>query len=269
MSNTPATQTPRNSKQSTPDPVPLLREAAQCGRTRRSQLHGEVVRQHLPLASGISSRYTGRGIPAEDLRQVAHLGLVKAVQGFDILRGEDFLAYAVPTIRGEIRRHFRDAGWTVRPPRRIQELQSRLWAADADLRQRLQRGPTTAELAEEIGTSEPEVREALSAEGCFTPTSLDASAPDHESGGLIERMGGDDPGFASAEARLIVEEAIKNLDQRDRTIVWLRFYEGWTQEQIGRHIGVTQMQVSRLLSRVFEKLRALIEDEIEPLANAA
>ena len=212
----------------------------------------------MPLAASIARRYAGRGISSDDLEQVAYLGLVKAVRGYDPARGREFLAYAVPTIRGELRRHFRDAGWTVRPPRRIQELQSRLWATEAELTQTLHRSPTTGELADALGVPLDEVVEALSADGCFAPSSLDAPAADSEGGSIAERLGGLDPEFDRSEARVMLAEAVRSLGERDRLIVELRFFEGKTQQEIGKEVGVTQMQISRLLSRILSELRASI-----------
>jgi len=206
----------------------------------------------------LANRYAGRGIAIDDLRQVAYLGLVKAVRGYDPERGREFLGYAIPTIKGEIRRHFRDAGWAVRPPRRIQELQARLWAADAELTQTLHRSPTADELAEELDVSVEDVLESLSADGCFAPSSLDAPAVDSDAGSLAERLGGPDAEFDRCEARLMLAEAVQNLGERDRTILRLRFFEGWTQQKIGEEVGVTQMQISRLITRILEDLRLSI-----------
>lgn len=236
----------------------LLAESVGASLPRRREIQEEIVRVNMPLARMLARRYAGRGIAVDDLLQVAYLGLVKAVQGYDPERGRGFLGYAVPTIRGEIRRHFRDAGWTVRPPRRIQELQARLWAADAELTQVLHRSPTAAELAEELDVSVDDVVESLSADGCFAPSSLDAPAADSDTGSLGERLGGMDEEFDRCEARLVLAEAVRALGERDRKIVELRFFEGMTQQQIGDEVGVTQMQISRLITRILAELRASI-----------
>jgi len=239
--------------------IELLTESVSASLPRRRALQEEVVRLNMPLARMLANRYAGRGIALDDLHQVAYLGLVKAVRGYDPTRGREFLGYAIPTIKGEIRRHFRDAGWAVRPPRRIQELQGRLWAADAELTQILHRSPTAAELAEELDVSVDDVIESLSADGCFAPSSLDAPAVDSETGSLAERLGGPDDEFDRCEARLMLSKAVRNLGERDRTIVRLRFFEGWTQQQIGEEVGVTQMQISRLITRILGDLRESIE----------
>ena len=239
----------------------LLSQAAEAEPALRSRLEDEIVQLNLPLARSLAGRYAGRGIALEDLQQVASLGLVKAVRGYNADRGREFLSYAVPTIRGEIRRHFRDAGWTVRPPRRVQELQARLWAADAELTQSLHRSPTPSELADELDADFEDVVEALSADGCFAPSSLDTPMGDSDSGALADRLGGADPEFERTEARLLLASAMGCLGERDRTIVRLRFFEGWSQQRIGEEVGVTQMQISRLLRRILGDLRTSISGQ--------
>ncbi|MEO9325932.1 sigma-70 family RNA polymerase sigma factor [Nocardioides sp. C4-1] len=208
------------------------------------------------VATEVARRYHGRGIPAEDIDQVAYLGLVKAVRGFDPVVGDDFLSYAVPTLRGEIRRYFRDAGWAVRPPRSVQEVQARVTQADADLTQRLGRSPRPAEIAVHLDVPLALVVDALSANGCFSPVSLDAPRPDGEvTDSPLDRMGDVDPSFASAEARLALRPLMDALSPRDRRIIELRFFANRTQAQIGAEVGVSQEQVSRLLTSILRKLR--------------
>jgi RNA polymerase sigma-B factor len=212
------------------------------------------------VAGEIARRYHGRGIPAEDLGQVANLGLVKAVQGFDPAQGNDFLSFAVPTIRGEIRRYFRDFGWTVRPPRSVQEVQARLSGAEAELVQQLGRSPRPSELAEHLGVDLELVLDSMSANGCFTPVSLDAPVGPGETN-PAERLGGLDVEFTRAEARVALGPLLENLTPRERRILEMRFYGGYTQAEIGADIGVTQMQVSRLLTRLLTRLRRRLESE--------
>ncbi len=221
--------------------------------------HEDIIRRHLPLAKSLAGKYAGRGIAVEDLQQVAYLGLVKAANGYDPDRATEFLSYAVPTIRGELRRHFRDCGWTVRPPRRIQELQPRVVMAQSELSQRLERAATPAEIAAEIDAKLSDVVECLTVEGCFTPLSLDA--PDAGGrGSLADDLGEQDTRFARLENQMMLARAMRTLCSRDRAIVRMRFTEGLTQEQIGRHVGVTQMQVSRLLSRILRDLRRQLDE---------
>ncbi len=221
----------------------------------RKRLRDEVVVINMGVARAITARYRDRGIAHEDLLQAAYVGLVKAVQGFDPSFERDFLSYAVPTVTGEVRRYFRDFGWTVRPPRRVQELQSQISRASAELFQTLHRSPKPSEVAEHLSLDVESVIEALAADGCFTPASLDVPVGDDGSGSLGELLGGDDEDLSRAEVRLMLVPAVRRLKPRDRRIVELRFFHGWTQEQIAQEIGVTQMQVSRLLSRILSDLR--------------
>jgi RNA polymerase sigma-B factor len=222
----------------------------------RNQLVDELVVANLGVAHSIAMRYRNRGISVDDLEQVARLGLVKAAKACDPERQNDFLAYAVPTIRGEVRKHFRDYGWTVRPPRRIQELQSRIMAAATDLTQQLGRSPRPSEIAAQLGADVEEVHEALSADGCFSPSSLDRRVADDESAATLgDLLPSEDDDQDAAEARLMLAPAVRQLCERDRLILNLRFFEGLTQEEIAREIGVTQMHVSRLLSRILQELR--------------
>ncbi|WP_432476136.1 SigB/SigF/SigG family RNA polymerase sigma factor [Nocardioides sp. GXQ0305] len=220
----------------------------------RQRLENELVAQHLSVARDVARRYHGRGIPADDLNQVAYLGMVKAARGYDHAKGDGFLAYAVPTVRGELRRHFRDHGWTVRPPRSVQELQPRVVRARERLAQQLGRDPRTDEVAEHLGVEVDQVLDAGCADGCFTPTSLDA-APDDDSSSVVDRLGSADPGFPQAEARVALRPLLRQLSAREQRILEMRFCEGCTQAEIGDEIGVSQVQVSRLLTGVFERLR--------------
>ena len=224
---------------------------------RRHDLVDELVVVNLGVAHSIAIRYRNRGISVEDLEQVARLGLVKAAQAFDPARKNDFLAYAVPTIRGEVRKHFRDHGWAVRPPRRIQELQSRIMAAAAELTQQLGRSPRPSEIARHLDADVEEVHEALSADGCFSPSSLDRRVSDDESAASLgDLLPDEDNDQDASEARLMLAPVVRRLGERDRLILHLRFFKGWTQEEIAQEIGVTQMHVSRLLSRILQELRS-------------
>ncbi|MGN6130291.1 MAG: sigma-70 family RNA polymerase sigma factor, partial [Nocardioidaceae bacterium] len=162
----------------------------------------------------------------------------------------------VPTVSGEVKRYFRDFGWTVRPPRRVQELQSQIAAASNDLSQRLGRSPRPSEIAEELDLDMEAVIEALAADGAFTPTSLDLPVGEDGSATLGQLVDDESDDYESAEARLMLGPAVRRLRPRDRQILELRFFQGWTQERIAREIGVTQMQVSRLLTRILRDLRA-------------
>lgn len=214
-----------------------------------------LVATTMPVARALARRYAGRGLPAEDLEQVAYLHLVAAARRFDPDRGVDFMAYAVPTIKGGLRKAFRDIGWTVRPPRRLQELQMRLWAAESELEHLLDRPPTPSELAAHVGADLGEAIEALSLDGCFTPGSLDMPLGDEGGQTQGDLLGDLDAGFAAGEARAMLGPVVRRLCDRDREIIRMRFYEGLSQREIGERLGVTQMQISRLLKRILGELR--------------
>lgn len=229
----------------------------------RRRLLDEVVLLNLPVARGLAARYRDRGEVFDDLLQVASLALVKAAQGYEPGKGRGFLAYAVPTITGELRRHFRDRGWDVRPPRRLQELRLAIESAAQELSQTSGHAPTVAELAEHLGVGEEEVLEAVAAAQGYTASSLDAPCDGEDGVPLGETLGCEDEDLERVVDCLAVEPLLATLSPRDRHILSLRFYRGWTQSQIAEDIGVTQMQVSRLLSKALAKLRQ------EVMADAA
>jgi RNA polymerase sigma-B factor len=227
------------------------------------EIQDRLVRLNMVVAREIARRYQGRGIDADDLEQVAYVGLVKAVRNYDPEKATDFLSFAVPTVRGELRRWFRDGGWTVRPPRSVQELQAKVTATQDELVHRLGRPARPDEIAEVLGVELDAVESAMSANGCFSPTSLDApSEHDPDGNGLGARLGGEDPGFARAEARVALRPLMRTLSERERTMIEMRFYRGATQAEIGEEIGVTQMQVSRLLSSLMTRLRSELTGEL-------
>jgi RNA polymerase sigma-B factor len=231
----------------------LLAAMAGAGADERRVHEDRLVEVNLQIALDVARRYRSRGVPIEDLEQVASLGLVKAARGFDPERATDFLSYAVPTIRGEVRRYFRDHGWTVRPPRTVQQAQSRITAVESDLCQELGRAPRPTEIAERLDLDLDLVVEALAANGCFSPTSLDATPAGSETG-IGERLGEDDTAFDSAEARVALQPLLAHLDRRERIMLEMRFFKGSTQSEIGAVLGITQMQVSRLLSALLARL---------------
>lgn len=238
----------------------LVQAARTADEVERQRLHDEVVRRNMRVARAVARRYRDRGLPKEDLVQVACLGLVKAVRRFDPSLEHDFLAFAVPTIAGEIKRYFRDFGWTVRPPRGIQELQAEVSRARATLTQDLGRSPKLDEIADLLGVDVERVIEVVGAAGCFTPASLDAPLGDGGPESLGERLPEVDGDFARTEARIVLAPVVRALPERDRRILELRFFHGLTQQEIGERIGVSQMQVSRLLSRILRQLRGALED---------
>jgi len=243
----------------------LTRRAASTDEAERQELLDQAIELHLGVAHSIASRFRGRGVEADDLDQVAYLGLVKAARSFDPSTGTPFLAYAVPTIRGEVKRYFRDCSWTVRIPRRLQELQGSIASVRPQLIQDLHREPTQAEIAAEIGAEVAEVEAALAADGCFSVLSLDRPLDGDSQTRLGETIADDDLAFEQTEAVAVLEPALTMLKPRERRILELRFIEGQTQADIGAEIGVSQMQVSRLLRGILDRLR----DRLESPAVAA
>jgi RNA polymerase sigma-B factor len=259
----PSLSVPRQATQSYPDQdrgsttARLLAELHSTDdEEEKKALRAEVVVLNMGVARAIAHRYRQRGLAEDDLVQAAYVGLVKAVNGFDPSHERDFLSYAVPTVTGEVKRYFRDFGWAVRPPRRVQELQGQIAKVSAELTQKLGRSPRPSEVAEHVGLDVESVIEALAADGAFTPASLDVPVGEDGAATLGDLMPDEDVDFASAEARVVLGPAVRKLAPRDRRILELRFFQGWTQEQIAQDIGVTQMQVSRLLSRILKDLRA-------------
>ncbi|MDO9496447.1 MAG: sigma-70 family RNA polymerase sigma factor [Nocardioides sp.] len=230
----------------------------------------EVIVINRGVAESVASRYYDRGVDRDDLRQVAYEGLTKAVRRFDPATRNDLLTFAVPTIRGELLRYFRDRGWTVRPPRRIQELQRRVNQAIETLEGELGRSPATAEIVERLGISEDDYREACEAFGSFQPASLDQPVGTDSATSIGDLLPDPDSGLTASEARLTLAPVVRRLSERDRRVLHLRFFDDLTQEEIGRDLGVTQMQVSRLLSRILSTLRDEIGDELErPLESVS
>jgi RNA polymerase sigma-B factor len=220
-----------------------------------------LVTAHLGLARSLARRFVGRGEPLEDLEQVAFGGLAKAVERFDPDRGTSFGAFAVPTIVGEIKRHFRDYTWAAKVPRAAKELAIRLSATSEDLRNRLGRAPTVSELATELGVSDDAVIEALDARSAYRPVSL-AAPIDGDPGRTVEdALGSDDRDYSRVDARLTVQRLLEGLPDRERRILELRYFDELSQDEIARRVGISQMHVSRLLHRVTELLAAGQRDD--------
>lgn len=232
----------------------LLATASDASAEDREALLERVIEMNMPMAAQLATRYARRGVPTEDLEQVAYLALVKAVQRYEHGPDRTFVAYAVPTIRGELRKYFRDLGWTVRPTRRIQETQGRIRACEDELSQSLGRAPRPTEIAQHLGSDLDTVIEALSADGLFQPSSLDAEGPTAPET-LGSQLGVEERGYHAAEARAALAPLLARLSERERVILEMRFWRGATQAEIGEVLGVTQMQVSRLLSHLMARLR--------------
>ena len=217
----------------------------------------EALVELMPLVRSLAARYAGRGEPLDDLVQVGAVGLIKAVDRFDVSRGVEFTSYGVPTIVGEIRRHFRDKAWAMHVPRRIKELSVRLSPLLDELTTTLGRSPTIAELAEAAAVEEEEVIDALDAARAYSTRSLDAVRPGAEQ--ILEYLAVDDPGYETVHDRWLLSAGLDALDPRARRIVELRFFEEKTQAQIAAELGISQMHVSRLMRNAFEAMRGSIE----------
>jgi RNA polymerase sigma-B factor len=231
----------------------------QFSRTRDQSVREELVNRFLPLASGLAARYRDRGERLEDLEQVARLGLLKAIDGYDATRGTGFPAYATPTILGELRRHFRDRSWAMRVPRDLKEALPRIRSAVEDLATEKGRMPDEDEVADATNMDAADVREALEASRAARPASLDAPASARlaEDGAipLVEQVGIQDEHLDQVEYNVILAERLKELTVRDRLVLHLSFVEDLTQSEIGERIGVSQMQVSRIIRGALERLR--------------
>jgi RNA polymerase sigma-B factor len=224
----------------------------------RRRLREELIEEHLGLAAHLSRRFNHRGISEEDLLQVASIGLLHAIDRFDPERGVEFSTFAAPTILGELKRHFRDRGWAIRIPRRLQELNLRLTTVADELTHQLGRSPTIAEMASAVHASDEEVLEALDAARAYRARPIERSSED---GPLSAEPGApaDDVAILRSEDRMVVEELLDRLEPRERLMLRMRFYDDMTQQEIAERLGISQMQVSRLLSRVLARLRDQVE----------
>jgi RNA polymerase sigma-B factor len=223
----------------------------------KDALRQEVVTAWIPMAERLAGRFRNRGESTEDLRQVAALGLVKAVGRFDPERGTAFESFAVPTVVGEVKRHFRDHLWAMHVPRRVQELRSRVRSARQELTHTLDgRTPTVAEIAEQSGMSEDEVNAGMEALDSYATMSLDAELPGADGQALLDTLGHADPSLDTVVDRVSIAPCLRVLPEREQRILYLRFFDDMTQSQIAEIMGISQMHVSRLISRTCAALRA-------------
>jgi RNA polymerase sigma-B factor len=242
--------------------------------TRLSQgrdpaLRDALVQRYLPLARQLARRYQRPEEPLDDLMQVASLGLVKAVDRFDASREVAFSSYAVPTILGEIKRHFRDRTWSVRVPRDLQEMALKVERAVNDLTRELHRQPSVPELAQHLGVTEEVALEALEAAGAYHATSLETPRGSEAEPGdtLADTIGGDEFGYERAEDRATIDRLMRSITPREREVLRLRFEQDLTQAEIGEIIGVSQMQVSRLIRQAVSRLRLAAQSAASPDAQ--
>ncbi|HKG11232.1 MAG TPA: SigB/SigF/SigG family RNA polymerase sigma factor [Gaiellaceae bacterium] len=227
----------------------------------------KLIEHYMPLVRSLARRYSYRGEQLEDLVQIGAIGLIKAIDRFDVNRGVELTTYATPNIIGEIKRHFRDKGWSVRVPRGLQELNVQLSRIVEQLTIQLGRSPTIPELAEAAGVEEEEVLEALESGRAYSSVSLSTGGgggDDDDELDPLESLGEEEHEYQVSEDRVVLEPGFKVLDDRERMILHLRFFKGLTQSQIAQQIGISQMHVSRLIRRSLEKIRAEIAaDEVE------
>lgn len=255
---------------STPPELPLdlplealPRTPAQGHGQLREAFENELVLDYLDLAEALAARFEARGRERADLNQVAYLGLVKAARGFDQAKGDSFPAYAAPTITGELKRYLRDRSWMVRPPRHIQDLRSRLFRAEPELAQILGRNPNVPELAGHLGVGCAEVQEAISASNSLHPDSLDAVDPHSDAPPIAEVLACPDVPFERLEDLTCLREAMQELDAADRELLYRRYFCEETQVELGRRLGMSQMQVSRRLARVLVDLQHKLADSTQ------
>ncbi|MFI5717050.1 SigB/SigF/SigG family RNA polymerase sigma factor [Nocardia sp. NPDC051750] len=220
--------------------------------TLRNQLIGRCI----PLADHIARKFSGRGEPFDDLTQVARVGLVHAVDRFDVSRGSNFLSFAVPTIMGEVRRYFRDNTWAMRVPRRVKETHLRIGAAVDSLSQSLGRSPTAKEIAAELDVDPDEVTQAVIAGNAYQPTSIDAASVGRDTdASLLDTLGEEEAQFDRVEEYVAIRPLLAGLPERERRILTMRFFESMTQTQIAQQMGISQMHVSRILTKTLARLR--------------
>lgn len=234
---------------------------------RRASLRAEAIERCLPLAEHVARRFAGRGEPFDDLVQVARIGVVNAVDRFDPTVGAEFLSFAVPTVMGEVRRHFRDNTWSIRVNRRAKDVAQAIARGTDELIQTLGRSPKPSELAAHLDLPVADVVDGLLARSAHSATSIDSPAADDEDGrSLKETLGAQDPEMARIDDFVTLRPAMETLPERERRIIALRFFEAKSQSEIAAEIGISQMHVSRLLSSTLRKLRAAVT--AEPGANA-
>ena len=221
----------------------------------------QLIESHLNLVRFLASKFKNRGEPLDDLIQVGSLGLIKAIDRFDPSRGLEFTTFATPTIMGEIKRHFRDKGWSVRVPRRLQELSAKVTQATEELTRELNRTPTVTEIAERLDASVDEVLEAMESSSAYSSVPLEGagSNSDDDAPSVIDRFATEDADLESIDDRMVIEDAIASFSEREQEVVRMRFVEGMTQVEIAERLGISQVQVSRLLRRTLQRVQEKLE----------
>ena len=223
----------------------------------------QLIMSHINLVRYIAAKFKNRGEPLDDLIQVGTVGLIKAIDRFDPERGLEFTTYATPTIMGEIKRHFRDKGWTVRVPRRLQELSAKVNTATDELTVQLQRTPTVDEIAAHLGTTADEVLEAMESSSAYSSVPLEGggSGEDEEAPSIIDRYASVDPDLAASDDRMVLADAIAEFPEADQAAIRMRYVDGMTQVEIAEKLGISQVQVSRMLRRALKRIQEKIDPE--------
>ena len=237
---------------------------AQDQETHDSEVRDQLIVSHLNLVRFLASKFKNRGEPLDDLIQVGTIGLIKAIDRFDPSRGLEFTTYATPTIMGEIKRHFRDKGWSVRVPRRLQELSAKVNQVTDELTTELQRSPSIEEIAKKLGVSVDEVLEAMESSGAYSSVPLEgggSSVDGDETPSIIDQYITEDEALAGSDDRIVLEDAIADFSPREQEIIRMRFVEGLTQVEIAEKLGISQVQVSRLLRRTLKRIQEKIDPE--------
>ncbi|WP_417118468.1 SigB/SigF/SigG family RNA polymerase sigma factor [Olsenella phocaeensis] len=223
----------------------------------------QLIESHLNLVRFLASKFKNRGEPLDDLIQVGSIGLIKAIDRFDPERGLEFTTFATPTITGEIKRHFRDKGWSVRVPRRLQELSAKVNQVTDELTKELQHSPSVEEIARELDSTVDEVLEAMESSSAYSSVSLEApsSGGDDDSPSVLDHYASEDEELASSDDRMVIEDTIRDFSPREQEIIRMRFIDGLTQVEIAKKLGISQVQVSRLLRRTLKKVQEKIDPE--------
>ncbi len=223
----------------------------------------QLIVSHLNLVRFLASKFKNRGEPMDDLLQVGTIGLIKAIDRFDPARGLEFTTFATPTIMGEIKRHFRDKGWSVRVPRRLQELSAKVNTTTDELTRELQRPPSVAEVAERLGATVDEVLEAMESSTAYSSVPLEGTGQDsdEDAPSILDHYAAEDGDLAASDDRMVIEEAINSFTPREQAVIRMRFEEGLTQVEIAERLGISQVQVSRLLRKVVKQVQERIDPE--------
>ena len=226
------------------------------------EVRDQLIVSHLNLVRFLASKFKNRGEPLDDLIQVGTIGLIKAIDRFDPSRGLEFTTYATPTILGEIKRHFRDKGWSVRVPRRLQELSAKVNQANDELTNELSRNPSVEEIAKRVGASVDDVLEAMESSSAYSSVPLEGggSSDDDDAPSVIDHYATEDENLAASDDRIVLEDAIRDFSPREKDVIRMRFFEGMTQVEIAERLGISQVQVSRLLRRTLRR----VQDKIDP-----